>query len=139
MKLEAWNARCQFSKIPNEILFANELTPQERLTWCQLESICFGCDYKHFRRGFVDLASVFSVPYTSLLRSIRGLKAKGYLEEFEDGHRLTMPGMDDWIQKVEEDRSGASEPPDKVKEEPPDDPEPAVTQQCRTYPFAAAG
>jgi hypothetical protein len=120
MKLEPWNATCQFSKIPNEILFANELTPQERLTWCQLESICFGRDYKLFRRGFVEIASIFSVPYTSLLRSIRGLKAKGYLEESEDGHRLLFPWAYDEIQKVEKETPVAPEPLEKVKEEPPD-------------------
>jgi hypothetical protein len=124
MKLEPWNAACHFSKIPNEILFANALTPQERLTWCQLESICFGCNYKFFRRGFVEIASILSVPYTSLLRSIRGLKTKGYLEEFEDGHRLLVPWVYDNIQKVEKETPAAPEPPEKVKEEPPDTLEP---------------
>ena len=75
-----------FTQVPNEILFAVELTTQDKLTWAQLQSLCLNDDL--VAGSVTQLAARIGMEPRNLQRQVQNLVRKGAVTRDRHQYRL---------------------------------------------------
>lgn len=75
-----------FTQVPNEILFADDLTTQDKLTWAQLQSLCLNDDL--VAGSVTQLAARIGMEPRNLQRQVQNLVKKGAVTR--DGHKYRL-------------------------------------------------
>lgn len=87
-----------YTKAPNEILLSDALTPQQKLAWLQLQSLCIGGRPQTFD-SIAEVAAELCTPLRTFQRIVKSLEQIGLVERTGRSLSLLMPS--DALESVE--------------------------------------